>query len=214
MRADPPSKRLVWPALLGAALLGALTFVALRPRGDGAPASASAASAPAPAPTRAPTGQTPAPPAPGGPADDAPPPAPGAAAVVDLDKLRAKLPDNAYWRLGAPTKDPDVVRARVDDERRRNELYGKVLSNTASEEEIRGYYAERRKISEDYIEFAATALNDYGDRLPDQERGLYELSIKMHTKRLGELPGQIDDALARKKVQDRRREEWRQGAPD
>jgi hypothetical protein len=218
MRADPPSKRLVWPALLVAALLGGLTFVALRPRGDDARAPAGAASAPAPAPTRAATAQAPAPAAtpapPGGPDDDAAPPAPGAAGVVDLEKLRAKLPDNAYWRLGVPTKDPDVLRARADDERRRNELYGKVLSNTASEEEIRGYYAERRKISEDYIEFAATALKDYGDRLPDQERGLYELSIKMHTKRLGELPGQIDDALARKKVQDRRREEWRQGAPD
>jgi hypothetical protein len=212
MRADPPSKRLVWPALSALALVAVLAFVAFRTSKASAPTStdvvASTPAAPTTGDPRSPSAPATAPPPAASGPDDAPP-APGAPALVDLDQLRAKLPDNLYWRMGAPTKDPEILRARVDDERRRNDLYGKVLSNTASEEEIHAYYAERRKISEDYIEFAATALKDYGDRLPEQERGLYELSIKMHAKRLREVPGQIDDALARKKVQDRLREEWR-----
>lgn len=214
MRADPTSKRLVWPFLLGAAALAVLAFLAFRTGSSSAPTSTAAVattSSVAAADRGNPAATTS--PAAGGSGDETAPSAPDTPALVDLDVLRAKLPDNTYWRLGAPTKDPEILRARVDEERRRNDLYGKVLSNTASEEEIRSYYAERRKISEDYIEFASTALKEYGDRLPEQERGLYELSIKMHKKRLSEVPAQIDDALARKKAQDRRRDEWHQGDP-
>ncbi len=218
MTPSAPSKRPPWP-YVGAFLLGlgALWFVLSKAGDKPAPASPVAAAPSAPAP-----GEAPRPPDAGGPpggasdaAGEGDPGDPGDPGLhpVDLEKLRAKLPDNRYWREGVPTKDPAVLRARVDEERRLNDLYGKVLSNTASEEEIRNYYGERRKISEDTIEFAATVLADYGDRLPEQERGLYELSIRMNKMRLRELPKQIDDAFARKKIQDRRREEWK-GATD
>lgn len=128
---------------------------------------------------------------------------------VDLAHLRALIPDNTYWRLGAPTDDPQDLKMRAEDKQRWNELYGKVLSGTGTEEEVRRYFEHRRQVSEDYIEFAKLLLDEYGERLPEQERGLYELSIKMHTTRLAELPRQIEDALARKQEQDRRREEWR-----
>ncbi|MBZ4416867.1 hypothetical protein K8638_10265 [Myxococcus sp. RHST-1-4] len=142
-----------------------------------------------------------------------PPPAEGVPQIhpVDLEALRAKLPDNLYWELGAPTKDPEVLKRREDDARRWNDLYGKVLSGSATEEEVRQYYEHRRRVSEDFITFAATVLAEYGEQLPEQERGLYELSINMHRTRLAELPGQEQDALARRQVQEQRREAWRQG---
>ncbi|MCU0686400.1 MAG: hypothetical protein MUF34_29835 [Polyangiaceae bacterium] len=213
MRADPPSKRLLWSGLVASALLALLVVFVLRSgtKGGDQPSSAS----PPGSTTAAAT--PPEPPAPGaGPAaNDGEPPDPTVDptehSTVDLEKLRARLPDNSYWRLSAPTKDPDVLRARGDEARRTNELYGKVLSNTASEEEIRGYYAERRKVSEDSIEFAATVLKEYGNGLPTEERGLYELSINMHRSRLRDMPKQIDDAIARKAIQDQRRRDWRQG---
>ncbi|WP_108077602.1 hypothetical protein [Vitiosangium sp. GDMCC 1.1324] len=127
---------------------------------------------------------------------------------VDLAKLRERLPGNLYWELGVPTKDPEVQRKRAEDGKHWNDLYGKVLSGTATEEEIRQYYDHRRKVSEDYISFASAVLQEYGSQLPDQERGLYELSIRMHRTRLEEMPGQLDDALARKLTQDQRRKEW------
>jgi hypothetical protein len=140
----------------------------------------------------------------GSPSSDAPRKHP-----VDLAKLRERLPDNLYWELGVPTKDPSVLRKREEEGRRWNELYGKVLSNTATEQEIRQYYEHRRAVSEDYIQFANLVLQEYGPQLPEQERGMYELSIRMHRTRLEEIPRQIEDALTRKRDQDQRRESWR-----
>jgi hypothetical protein len=130
---------------------------------------------------------------------------------VDLERLRARIPDNLYWRLGMPTKDPQVLQMRAEEERRWNDLYGKVLSGTGTEEEVRRYYDHRRQVSADYIEFARLVLDEHGAELPEQERGLYELSIEMHTTRLAEIPRQIDEAMARKQAQDQRREEWLRG---
>lgn len=128
---------------------------------------------------------------------------------VDLAKLRERLPDNLYWELGVPTKDPSVLQKRAEDGRRWNELYGKVQSNTATEQEIRQYYEHRRAVSEDFIEFASLVLQEYGPQLPEQERGMYELSIRMHRTRLEEIPRQTEEALARQRDQEQRRENWR-----
>ncbi|WNG26031.1 hypothetical protein F0U62_19885 [Cystobacter fuscus] len=140
-------------------------------------------------------------------------PAPEAAREhpVNLEKLREQMPDNLYWELGAPTKDPEILRRREEQTRHWNALLGKVQSNTATEEEIHQYYDHRRAVSEDFIAFASRVLQEHGAQLSEQERGLYELSIQMHRTRLEEIPRQVQDALARKETQDRRREEWRRG---
>src|SRR5262245_60646905 len=127
---------------------------------------------------------------------------------VDLEQLRARLPDNAYWEMGAPTEDPEKLKSRAEHARRMNELYGKILSGTGTEDEIHRYYEERRRISQDYIQFAATVLAEHGDRLPEQDRGLYQLTIQMHRDRLAAIPRDIAQAIARKREQDRKREEW------
>src|SRR3954462_9121478 len=51
---------------------------------------------------------------------------------IDLREAKALMPDNLYWKLGAPTKDEDVLAARDEERRKRNEEYGKVLSGDAS----------------------------------------------------------------------------------
>ncbi|WP_428265052.1 hypothetical protein [Haliangium sp.] len=127
---------------------------------------------------------------------------------VDLEYLRTQIPDNVYWRLGAPTEDPEILRQRQEEEARWNQLFGKVQSGTASEAEIRQYYDHRRQLSEDYVEFANLVLSQYGEVLPERDRGLYELGIEMHSTRLAEIPQGIDDALARKREQDQRRQDW------
>ncbi|HEY0094830.1 MAG TPA: hypothetical protein VGB96_10910, partial [Archangium sp.] len=76
-------------------------------------------------------------------------------------------------------------------------------------QEIHQYYEHRRKVSEDSIAFASTVLEQFGSQLPEQEQGLYALSIRMHRTRLDELPRQVEEALARKSAQDQRREAWR-----
>jgi hypothetical protein len=127
---------------------------------------------------------------------------------VKMEKLQARLPGNLYWERDAPTKDPQVLQKRAEAERKWNELFGKVQSGDATEEEIHRYYDYRRKLSEDYLAVANLMLTEYGDRLPEQEKGLIELSIQMHQDRLKAVPRQTEEALARKQLQDRRREEW------
>ncbi len=141
------------------------------------------------------------------PANDPADPPPAIAAAggasaypVDLDALRARLPDNLYWTLGAPTEDENALRARSDRARQINELFGKVQSTTASEEEIQQYYAERRRVSDDYIQFAELVLAEYRDQLPEDQIGLYELSVQLHRARLEEIPRDLADALARRRA--------------
>lgn len=130
---------------------------------------------------------------------------------VDLEALRAKLPGNLYWDMDVPTKDPEELRRREDVKARWNALYGKVLSNEATEEEVHQYYDHRRQVSEDAIAFATTVLEDYGDKLPEEHRGLLELSVNMHRARLAEIPRQESEALSRREAHAQRQKEWRAG---
>jgi len=209
--------------VLALALVVVALVYALRPEGEPAapeaapPAPATSPAAPAPAPeARAPAPPPQAAAAPS-PLDLTRPPEPvedentPKVHPVDLQVIRAKLPDNLYWELAAPTQDPEELARRDAVSRRWNELYGKVLSADATVEQIREYYQHRRKVSEDFIAFSETVLTQYGEVLPERDRGLHELSIDMHRTRLAELPAQEQDALERREAQERRREAWRQG---
>ncbi|WP_426730029.1 hypothetical protein [Myxococcus faecalis] len=212
------SKRMGWLAgLAGVALVAALVFSLW----EEAPVPAPEPEAPVAAPTPAPAPPTPAPEpvTPPGmtssvippalqapePEDEQPKPYP-----LDLEALRARLPDNLYWELGAPTKDPELIRKREEEARRWNELFGRVQAGDATEAEIQQYYERRRKVSEDMLLFATTVLEEQGDELPERDRGLYELSINMHRTRLSEYPRQEADALAHRRAQEARRQQWRQ----
>lgn len=127
---------------------------------------------------------------------------------VDLAALREKMPDNLYWQLGAPTEDPESLARREEEAARMNELFGKVQSGTASEEEIDRYHERRRRISEDYIAFASAVLTEHAADLSDRDRGLLELGVRMHEARLAELPRRLEEAHARRKLQAERRAAW------
>lgn len=127
---------------------------------------------------------------------------------VKMEELRSRLPGNLYWELDAPTKEPQVLQQRAEARRKWNELFGKVQSGDASEEEIHRYYDHRRKLSEDYLAVANLMLTEYGDQLPKRDKGLLGLSVQMHQDRLKAVPRQVEEALARKQLQDQRREEW------
>lgn len=116
---------------------------------------------------------------------------------VDLDALRKRMPENRYWALGAPTEDPEVLRRRDERKKADNALLGKILSTTATEREIEEYYAERQRVSEDYMNFAAQVLADHRDALPERDVGLYELTIRLHRGRLDQIPRDRTAALER-----------------
>jgi hypothetical protein len=185
-------------ALIALALVLALFWHAREPSTSD---TTTRATAPTSAPSPSSSASAPSAIAPATPAlPELPAPADDSAYPVNLEELRRRLPDNMYWTLGAPTEDADTLRLRSERARQSNELYGKVLSTTASEEEIRRYYAERRRVSEDYIEFAELVLSEYREELPEEHIGMYELSIRLHRARLVEIPRDQDEALARRRA--------------
>jgi hypothetical protein len=129
-------------------------------------------------------------------------------AAVDLERVRAAMPENLYWKLSSPTKDEAVIRERQEERARWNEQYGKVLSNTATAEEIDAYYAHQHRLSSDYVEFATYLLVEFGEELPDQDAGLLKLAVELNLARLEEIPRRIADAHERRKAHDAARRAW------
>lgn len=117
---------------------------------------------------------------------------------VDLNALRARLPDNRFWQLGAPTSDPAVAKQRAARAERDNAALGRVVSGEASADEVRAYYAERRAISRDYLQLAEIVLAEKGEALPPRDRGAFELSANLHRARLQQIDRDEADALARR----------------
>ena len=120
-----------------------------------------------------------------------------AAYPVKLDALRARIPNNRYWTLGAPTSDPAVAKLRAARAEQDNRELGRITANEATPEEIRAYYAERRAVSKDYLELSELVLKEQGDTLPERDRGMFELSANLHRSRLQQIERDQSDALAR-----------------
>jgi hypothetical protein len=129
-------------------------------------------------------------------------------ATVDMDAVRKAMPDNLYWKMGAPTKDPDVLHARDEERDRWNAVYGKVLSNTATAEEIDAYYAHQELLSTDYLEFVTYMLTNYGGVLPKRDVAMLKLAGEMHLARLEEIPRKITEANERREAHDAARRAW------
>jgi hypothetical protein len=119
---------------------------------------------------------------------------------VDLDELRTRLPGNRYWELAAPTSDPEIARARAERAKRDNAIFGRTQTGEATEPEIRAYYAEQRRISEDYLQLSLVVLAEKADQLPERDRGLFELSANLHRARLKQIERDLADALARRRA--------------
>src|SRR5262245_46565824 len=118
---------------------------------------------------------------------------------VNLDELRTRLPNNRYWELGAPTSDPAVAKARAERAKRDNAIFGRTQTGEATEKEIRDYYAEQRRISEDYLELSLLVLAEKSRQLPERDRGMFELSVNLHRARLKQIERDLADALARRR---------------
>ena len=129
-------------------------------------------------------------------------------AAVDMDEIRKAMPDNLYWKLSTPTKDPQVIEERAAERARWNVQYGKVLSGTASEEEVRAFYDFRAQLSGDYVEFATYLVDHYGGVLPERDAGMLKLARRLNQARLEEIPRKIEEAFERKRAQDAAREAW------
>jgi hypothetical protein len=128
---------------------------------------------------------------------------------IDLREAQAVMPDNLYWQLGAPTSDPEVLAAREEEKKRRNEEYGLVLSGDANAEQVDAYYDYRELISTDFLEFAEWMKNRYAGKINDEFEGMLDLSIRLHQARLAQIPSDRQDAIQRSNEREKIREDWR-----
>lgn len=191
--------------LLGAIALALAVGLWLKLRSAGEESQTAPAAVPAPG-TSAASGSAAAPSVAASPEDPAATEAARIAAAaaeaprypVDLEWLRSRIPDNLYWEHGAPTSDVEVAKRRAEAAKRSNDAYGRVLSGEASEQEIRDYYAQKRKLSQDYLALSLLVLEEKGAELPERDRGMFELSAKMHRDRLTQIERDQADALARR----------------
>lgn len=205
--------------LAGALLLAVGVGVALQLRESPAAGGAPAASAPSPpASSTEPPGAAGTSPS----RSDAPTPrhGPGEAPLkdlgsraaawsqVDLEAVRAEMPRNLYWKLGLPTEDAALLEERRTIRDRRNAQYGKVLSNTATAEEVDDYYAWRHRLSADYVEFTTHVLDRYRDVLPERDVGLLEMARELHLARLEEIPRRQEEAHERREAHAAARAAW------
>jgi hypothetical protein len=178
-------------------------------RSGGAPASTAERAAPTPAP---PDGAQPAGPRGAVEADGADlgglPETPWA--NVDLEAIRKVMPDNAFWTMAVPTSDPTVVAQRDATRERWNREWGKILSGTATAEEIDAYYAERQRVAQDYAEFATYLLSEYGDALTVRDVGLLKVAVELNLARLERFPREIVEAQERRREHDAARRAWRE----
>jgi hypothetical protein len=128
--------------------------------------------------------------------------------ALDMEAVRAAMPNNMYWAMGAPTKDPDLLKWREDERARWNVEYGKVLSNTATAEEIDAYFAERKRISDDYLEFVVHVLTNYSGAIPREGVSMLKLAGELHAARLEEMPRQQAEAHSRHEAHEAARRAW------
>jgi hypothetical protein len=134
--------------------------------------------------------------------------APQAFASIDLDAVRKAIPDNAYWDNLAPTQDPRLLGDRERAAQRRNELYGKILSGTGTDDEIRQYFDERTHLSSDYVRFVDWVIEHQSGDLSEQDLELLHVAKRLHLARLEEIPRRMQEAFDRRAKQDAARAAW------
>ena len=129
-------------------------------------------------------------------------------AKVDIERLQSEMPDNLYWTLAAPTSDEWLIAHRKETKAYWEAEYGQILSNKASEKQIRDYYAHQHKVSTDYVIFATQLLNRHIKDLPERDVSFQKLARNLHLARLEELPKKLNNAIELRQKFQARRAEW------
>ncbi|MCC6763749.1 MAG: hypothetical protein IT293_03720 [Deltaproteobacteria bacterium] len=129
-------------------------------------------------------------------------------ARIDFDEMRRALPDNLYWKMAFPTKDQALIDERARIREQWNVEYGKVISNTATDQEIDAFYGEQQKISEDYLEWLVYLADHYGNLVPRSATGGLKLAGEMHLARLEEIPRKMAEAKERSAAHAKARQAW------
>ncbi len=111
----------------------------------------------------------------------------------DMDRLRAELPGN----LAIPPRDKDERWMRDEAKKSRNELFGRISSNIASDEEVHSYYDEQALLTRDSIAMLEWILNEHEEEMGERDLARHHFLLDQFKKRLAAIPDRQARALRR-----------------
>ncbi|WP_236893172.1 DUF1461 domain-containing protein [Desulfoluna limicola] len=111
----------------------------------------------------------------------------------DMDRLREELPGN----LAIPPRDKDERWMRDEAKKSRNELFGRISSNIASDEEVHSYYDEQTLLTRDSIAMLEWILKEHEEEMGERDLARHHFLLDQFKKRLAAIPDRQARALKR-----------------
>lgn len=116
--------------------------------------------------------------------------------TIDYSELHRRFPENR----ALPALSRDEAEAGREAREARRMKAAKIISNKASDEEIKGYYSEQAAITRDTIELLDFILENYDSRLEEKSHKKYIFLKEQFELRLQRIPRKEDEAMKRIKA--------------
>ncbi|PKL39633.1 MAG: hypothetical protein CVV44_05275 [Spirochaetae bacterium HGW-Spirochaetae-1] len=107
--------------------------------------------------------------------------------------LRREFPRNR----ALPAMNSEEQSRKNEDRERRNRVYGRIISNRASENEVHRYYNEQSEITADTVELLEFILDRYGNTLSEKDREKHAFLLDQYRKRLSAITLEKKESLER-----------------
>lgn len=111
----------------------------------------------------------------------------------DMDRLRDELPGN----LAIPPRDKNERWMRDEAKKSRNELFGRISSNIASDDEVHSYYDEQALLTRDSIAMLEWILKEHEEEMGERDLSRHHFLLDQFKKRLAAIPDREARALTR-----------------
>ncbi|VFQ42844.1 hypothetical protein [Desulfoluna butyratoxydans] len=113
--------------------------------------------------------------------------------MPDMDRMRTSLPDN----LAIPPQTEEERWQREEEKKSRNELFGRISANIASEDEVHSYYDEQAVLTRDSIAMLEWILKEHKWEMSQRDLAQHQFLLEQFKKRLEAIPEREARALER-----------------
>ena len=111
----------------------------------------------------------------------------------DLEAMRKALPGNQ----AIPAVDENEKWIRKEADKARRELYGRISSNVATDEEVNAYYYEQETLAQDSIAMLKWILDNHSHEMGKDDLARHTFLLEQFKKRLKAIPVRKERAMTR-----------------
>ena len=111
----------------------------------------------------------------------------------DLEAMRKALPGNQ----AIPAVDENEKWIRKEADKARRELYGRISSNVATDEEVNAYYYEQETLAQDSIAMLKWILDNHAHEMGKDDLARHTFLLEQFKKRLKAIPVRKERAMTR-----------------